>query len=78
MANAVIAYLEKSINPGGTPQRMKEWMGAMLLFQVAAMVLPGNNLADLTVADILLVSATVLTVVSIWGYSKPGLQIRLC
>lgn len=78
MANAVVAYLKKSINPGGTPQRMKEWMGAMLLFQVAAMVLPGNNITDLTVADIILVSATVLTVISIWWYRKPELQIKLC
>ncbi|HEY9177811.1 MAG TPA: response regulator [Flavipsychrobacter sp.] len=78
MANAVIAYLEKSINPGGTPQRMKEWMGAMLLFQVAGMILPGNSIAELTVADIILVSATVLTVLALWWYREPELQIKLC
>ena len=78
MANAVAEYINKSINPGGTPQRMKEWLGAMLLLQVGAMVLPGKNISDMTIADTILVSATVLIVIALWWYRKPGQQVRLC
>lgn len=78
MANRIAAYINKSINPGGTPQRMKEWLGAMLLLQVGAMVLPGKNISGMTVADTILVSATVLIVIALWWYRKPAQQVRLC
>ncbi len=77
MANAVAEYLKKSINPGGTPKRMKEWMGAMLLFQVLATVLPGKSLTQLTWADSSLLSAVLLFVFVSWGIGKEKLQVPL-
>lgn len=77
MANAVAEYLKKSINPGGTPKRMKEWMGAMLLFQVLATVLPGRSLTQLTWADSSLLSAVLLYVIVSWGIGKERYQVPL-
>lgn len=77
MANIVAEYLKKSINPGGTPKRMKEWMGAMLLLQVLATVLPGKSLTELTWADSSLLSAVSLFVLVGWGIGKERLQVPL-
>lgn len=78
MANAVVAYLQKSIKPGGTPRRMKEWVGAMLLFQVFATVLPGKPLQSLSTVDSVILSAVVLFVVVAWGITKEMWQVALC
>lgn len=77
MANAIVEYLKKSINPGGTPKRMKEWMGFMLLLQVLATVLPGKSLTELTWADSSLLSAVSLFVLVSWGIGKERLQVPL-
>ena len=70
MANVVAEYLKKSINPGGTPRRMKEWVGAMLLFQVLATVLPGRGFAYLTTVDSIILSTVVLIIIFCWSVQK--------
>lgn len=77
MANAVINYLKKSITPGGTPKRMKEWMGMMLLLHVLATVMPGHTVPEFTVADIIMISATVFLVAYVWGVKREAKQIPL-
>lgn len=78
MANVVVAYLKKSINPGGTPRRMKEWMGAMLLFHMSAIVFPTINMDNISVADISLISATVLGVTALWASTYEKYQVLYC
>lgn len=77
MANVVAEYLKKSINPGGTPRRMKEWVGAMLLFQVLATVLPGRGFAYLTTVDSIILSTVVLIIIFCWSVQKDSAQILL-
>lgn len=77
MANAVVQYLKKSINPGGTPKRMKEWMGAMLLFQVLATVLPGKGFQYLTTVDSVILSTVVLLIIVSWAIQRENLQVLL-
>lgn len=77
MANAVAEYLKKSINPGGTPRRMKEWVGAMLLFQILATVLPGKGFQYLTVVDSAILLTTVLLVIVCWAVQKESVQVLL-
>lgn len=78
MANAVAAYLQKSIKPGGTPRRMKEWVGAMLLFQAFATVLPGKSLLSLSTVDSIILLTVVLFVIVAWSITKEMWQVALC
>ncbi len=78
MANVVVAYLQKSIKPGGTPRRMKEWVGAMLLFQVCATVLPGKSILSLSTVDSAILLTVVLFVIAAWSIIRETWQVGLC
>lgn len=77
MANTIVEYLKKSIRPGGTDRRMKEWVGAMLLLQVLATVLPGKSFEELTMVDSIILSTIILFVFVSWSIGKKQLQITL-
>jgi len=57
---------------------MKEWLGAMLILQVFITILPGQELAQLAVADIIILSATVVFVSAIWYLGAEKRQMPLC
>lgn len=74
----VKAYLTKSVNPGGTPRRMKEWMGAILLLHACGNLLPGKSLMNINTADGIVLSAVFFIVISSWSVLKEKWQIPLC
>jgi len=76
MSNPVLAYLKKSINPGGTPTRVKELAGFILLVQVLVLYL--NNVISRPI-DIQLLLMLII-VVQVWVFCfirKQRHQLRM-
>lgn len=76
MANPVLAYLKKSINPGGTPTRVKEWAGFILLVQVLVLYLNNVTKGPIDVEFVLLVTV-VAQVWAFWFVKKQRHQLRM-
>ncbi|OSZ78801.1 hypothetical protein CAP35_11290 [Chitinophagaceae bacterium IBVUCB1] len=78
MFGKVKAYLKRTVNPGGTPRRMKEWMGAILLLHACGNLLPGKSILDINTADGIVLSAVFLVVIFSWSALKEAWQMPLC
>ncbi len=76
MSNPVLAYLKKSINPGGTPTRVKEWAGFILLVQVFVLYLDNIIHGPLDVQLVLLLTVFV-QVWMFWFIKKQRHQLRM-
>ncbi len=76
MANLIIDYLKKSINPGGTPTRLKEWAGFILMVQVIVLF-SGNVRHDPFDFQALILLGVIAQVWIFWFVRRPSVQLVL-
>ncbi|MDX5319917.1 MAG: response regulator [Bacteroidota bacterium] len=76
MANIVLQYLKKSVNPGGSPTRLKEWAGFILLTQVLVLFLE-NVIHKPFDLPTLLVNVVFIQVWTFWFVRREKAQVRL-
>ncbi|MHB1277438.1 MAG: response regulator [Bacteroidia bacterium] len=76
MANLIIDYLKKSINPGGTPTRLKEWAGFILMVQVIVLFI-GNVLHDPFDFQAIILLGVFAQVWIFWFIHKSSIQLVL-
>ncbi|MBI1223011.1 MAG: response regulator [Bacteroidetes bacterium] len=76
MTNIVLEYLKKSVNPGGSPTRLKEWAGFILLVQV--LVLYSSNVFEKgTSLELGLVLLVFIQVWTFWFVRRQRVQVQL-
>lgn len=76
MPNIILEYLKKSVNPGGTPTRLKEWAGFVVWVQTLSLYLGAVIHDPLSWETVLLSFVTVLVWI-VWFIRKPMLQVGL-
>ncbi|TNE82184.1 MAG: response regulator [Bacteroidetes bacterium] len=76
MSFIVLEYLKKSVRPGGTPTRLKEWAGFILWTQALVLYL-ANAIADPMSIDMGLVVSVTVLVWLFWFTLNPRLQVPM-
>lgn len=76
MANLIIDYLKKSINPGGTPTRLKEWAGFILMVQVIVLFF-GNVRVDPFGFQAIILLGVIAQVWIFWFLRSESIQLAL-